>query len=33
MKLTNIMIRVLNIRFIRKSHLVILLDSMTITPL
>jgi hypothetical protein len=32
MKLTNMTIRVLNTRFIRDSHLVILLDYMTITP-
>jgi hypothetical protein len=33
MKLTNIMIRVFNTRFIRDSHSVILIDSTTITPL
>jgi hypothetical protein len=33
MKLTNMMVRVDSTRFIRDSHLVILLDSTTITPL
>jgi hypothetical protein len=33
MKLTNMMIRVPNTRFIRDSHSVILIDSTTITPL
>jgi hypothetical protein len=32
-KLTNIIIRVPNTKFIRDSHSVILLDSTTITPL
>jgi hypothetical protein len=33
MKLTNMMTRVPNTRFIRDPHSVILLDSITITPL
>jgi hypothetical protein len=33
MKLTNIMIRVPNTRFIRNSHSIMLIDSTTIIPL